>query len=196
VLIVHHSGHMDTDRSRGSSAIRAAMDFEYQVTKASDAVTLKPTKIKDGTTPPPMFFNLVDSEIGIDHEGNAITSAYLDRKESGTATKGAKSRLSARDDAVLQTLNDAIAAQGVEPSAEIKAKFAHFDSLVGKLQKIVHVDQWRKLAYKTITIDDDGKDAAQALRKAFKRTREKLHNDGYIVVHGDYAWRVFDENKA
>jgi AAA domain len=194
VLIVHHSGHMDTDRSRGSSAIRAAMDFEYQVTKASDAVTLKPTKIKDGTTPPPMYFSLVDSEIRLDNEGNAITSAYLDKKEGGAATKGAKSRLSARDDAILQTLNDAITAQGIEPSAEIKAKFGGFDSATGKLQKIVHIDHWRELAHKTISVDADTEEKrAASLQKAFKRCRDKLFNNKYTVEYGNYVWRVFDE---
>lgn len=195
VLIVHHSGHMETNRSRGSSAIRAAMDFEYQVNKNNNTVTLEPTKIKDGTTPPPMYFTLVDSEIGLDHEGNAITSAYLDSKAGGAVQSGTKSRLNARDDAVLQTLNEAIDSHGIEPSAEIKAKFGGFDSFVGKLQKVVHIDHWRELAYKTITIDDGGADPAQALRKSFKRTREKLQDAKYIFVEGNYAWRFFDENK-
>ena len=196
VLIVHHSGHMETDRSRGSSAIRAAMDFEYQVSKSGDTVSLKATKIKDGTTPHPMYFSLVDSEIGLDHEGNPITSAYLDGKEGGAVQSGTKSRLNTRDDAILTSLNDAITAHGIEPSADIKAKFGGFDSMVGKLQKIVHIDHWRDMAYKVITIDDDGKDPAQALRRSFIRTRKKLQDADYIVVTGNYAWRFFDDSKG
>ena len=199
VLIVHHSGHMETDRSRGSSAIRAAMDFEYQVNKNSDTVTLKPTKIKDGTTPPPMYFTLVDSEIGLDHEGNAITSAYLDSKARGdnTGQDRTKRKLSARDDAILQTLNDAIDLHGIEPSAEIKAKFGGFDSFTGKLQKIVHIDHWRELAHKTISVDADTEEKrAASLQKAFKRCRDKLFNDKYTVEHGQYVWRFFEEKES
>ena len=199
VLIVHHSGHMETDRSRGSSAIRAAMDFEYQVNKNSDTVTLKPTKIKDGTTPPPMYFTLVDSEIGLDHEGNAITSAYLDSKADGdkTGQDRTKRKLSARDDAILQTLNDAITSHGIEPSAEIKAKFGGFDSFTGKLQKIVHIDHWRELAHKTISVDADTEEKkAASLQKAFKRCRDKLFNDKYTVEHGQYVWRFFEEKES
>jgi hypothetical protein len=199
VLIVHHSGHMDTDRSRGSSAIRAAMDFEYQVNKNSDTVTLKPTKIKDGTTPPPMYFTLVDSEIGLDHEGNAITSAYLDSKADGdkTGQDRTKRKLSARDDAILQTLNDAITSHGIEPSSEIKAKFGGFDSFTGKLQKIVHIDHWRELAHKTISVDADTEEKrAASLQKAFKRCRDKLFNDKYTVEHGQYVWRFFEEKES
>ncbi len=51
--------------------------------------------------------------------------------------------------------------------------------------------QWRELAYKTITIDGDKK--PDTLLKTFKRTREKLADSGIIVVHGDYAWRKYDE---
>ncbi|MDP2098627.1 MAG: AAA family ATPase [Methylobacter sp.] len=192
VLIVHHSGHMDTDRSRGSSAIRAAMDFEYQVSKNGDSVTMKPTKIKDGVTPAPLFFTLVDSEIGIDESGEVITSAYLETKEGGDEPKATRRKLSARDDAILTSLDEAIAAHGVEPSPDIKSKFAGFDALFNKDRKVAHVDHWRELAYKTITVDGDG-DKGDALKKAFKRTREKLADNRAIVVYGDFAWRLYDE---
>lgn len=120
VMIVHHSGHGAVDRSRGSSAIRAAMDFEYQVSKNSDTVTLNPTKIKDGATPAPMFFTLTDSVIGTDEDGEAITSAYLDAKAGGAENSGkARRKLSARDDAILTSLDEAIAAHGIEPSSDI-----------------------------------------------------------------------------
>jgi hypothetical protein len=196
VLIVHHSGHMETDRSRGSSAIRAAMDFEYQVSKSGDNIILKSTKIKDGATPLPIYFTLIDCEIGLDHKGNRVSSAYLDSKTGSAVQSGTKRKLNARDDAILQTLNDAITKYGEEPSAEIKAKFGGFNSFIGRFQKIVHIDHWRELAYKVITIDDEGSDPAQALRKSFKRTREKLQDARYIVVAGNYAWRFFDENNG
>ena len=194
VMLIHHSGHGETERSRGSSSIRAAMDFEYKTTLTADTLTLTNTKMKDAGTPPPMAFDFVQVELGTDDDGEAITSAYLDSKEGGAVQSGTKSRLNARDDAILTSLNDAITSHGIEPSADIKAKFGGFDSLVGKYQKIVHIGHWRKLAYKVITIDDGGSDPAQALRKSFKRTREKLQDAGYIVVAGNYAWRFFDDN--
>jgi len=162
VIIVHHSGHMDTDRSRGSSAIRAAMDFEYQVSKNGDTVTMKPTKIKDGATPAPMFFTLVDSEIGFDADGEVITSAYLETKEGGAdAKKTNRRKLSARDDAILTSLDEAVTAHGIEPPTEIKTKFGGFDALWNKDRKIAHVDHWRELAYKTITVDSKGDEIKQ-----------------------------------
>jgi hypothetical protein len=194
VLLIHHSGHEATDRSRGSSAIRAAMDFEYKTTLTSNKLTLTNTKMKDAGTPPPMAFDFVQVELGVDHDGEAITSAYLEYKEGGTENSGGKvhRKLSARDEAILTSLDRAIADHGIEPDADIKTQFGGFDSLFHPDRKVAHVDHWRELAYKTITIDGDG-DKSDALKKAFKRTREKLADTRAIVVHGDYAWRLYEE---
>ncbi|MCQ8183750.1 hypothetical protein NP603_21790, partial [Methylomonas sp. SURF-1] len=100
-----------------------------------------------------------------------------------------KRKLSARDDAILTSLSEAIAAHGVEPTAEIKAKFGGFDSLRGNQQKIVNIEHWRELAYKAIVVDTNTEDAK---RKAFKRCRDKLLNQGFTVEYDAYAWRIFE----
>jgi hypothetical protein len=52
VLLVHHSGHGDKSRSRGSSAIRAALDAEFSLTLESEGLRkLDCTKQKDGEPP-------------------------------------------------------------------------------------------------------------------------------------------------
>ena len=51
VVIVHHAGHGDKTRARGSSAIRAAVDVEYSLTKTPEGVTLECTKAKDFEPP-------------------------------------------------------------------------------------------------------------------------------------------------
>jgi hypothetical protein len=147
--------------------------------------------MKDAGTPEPLSFDFVQTDLGIDDDGDSITSAYLDHK-IGAATASSKGRkLSARDDAILQTLNDAITAHGVEPSADIKAKFGGFNSAFNPGRKVALVDRWRELAYKTITVD--GPKKPDSLLKAFKRSREALANNGYIVSYGDYAWRLYEE---
>lgn len=193
VLVVHHSGHMDTDRSRGSSSIRAAMDFEYQVTKNHNTVTLKPTKIKDGTTPQNMHFELIDSEIGKDDEGNPITSAYLETKADGENYTGKKRGLSVNDSAVLTSLSDAITKHGVSPSKEITDKFAGFTTFNGEImQKVVLVDHWREFAYKAITTNSDTEEQKKsAKRKAFARSQSALIKANKIHTYDDYVWFHF-----
>ena len=197
VLIIHHSGHESTDRSRGTSSIRCAWDFEFKTTLNSQGLTLSNTKVKDGPTPAPMLFDFVPVTLGEDEDGEPITSAVLDFKEGVSVQSIKKRKLSARDDAVLQTLSDALAQCGIEPSTEIKAKFGGFDSLVGRMQKVVHVDRWRELAYKTISVDTEtDENITASLQKAFRRCRDKLFNDKYTVEYGQYVWRVFEEKES
>jgi len=54
VLIVHHSGHSQKNRARGSTALRAGIDFEYRVEKDKNekfVTNLTCTKMKDAVEP-------------------------------------------------------------------------------------------------------------------------------------------------
>ena len=59
----------------------------------------------------------------------------------------------------------------------------------GKLLKIVNIEHWRELAYKAIVVDTYTEGAK---RKAFKRCRDKLLNQGFTVEYDAYAWRIFE----
>lgn len=74
-VIVHHTGNNteQTGRSRGSSALKAACDFEIQCDKG----LLTFTKLKDGDPPAPIEFKLVPVEIGVDDDGVGITSCVV-----------------------------------------------------------------------------------------------------------------------
>ena len=52
VLIVHHTGHHDKKRARGSTSLKAGIDFEYLVNKVAPLVAkLTCTKMKDAVEP-------------------------------------------------------------------------------------------------------------------------------------------------
>ena len=196
VLVVHHSGHGQKDRSRGSSAIRAAMDGEFSATKSNKSITLACHKAKDFEAFKPLEFSLNTIDIGwLNEDDEPMTSVYLIHQ--GIAKPNTKKRkLSARDDSILTSLSDAIVKHGIEPTADIKAKYAGFNTLAGKDRKIVHIDHWREQAYKVITVDCETEESKQdAIKKAFKRCRDKLFNESFTVEHGDYAWRIFDDNQ-
>lgn len=193
VLIVHHSGHGDKQRSRGSSSIRAAMDGEFSATKGEGGIVLSCHKAKDFEAFKPLQFSLKPTDLDwLDDDGEPMTSVYLEHIGEAKPSNKRK-KLSARDDAILTALSEAIEKHGVGPTADIKEKFAGFAGLNGDSQKIVHVDHWREQAYKTITVEADESKKLKAKQMAFKRAREKLHDDGYVVVYGDYAWRIFEK---
>lgn len=183
VLIVHHSGHSSNQRSRGSSSIRAAMDAEFSATKDGLNVVLTCTKAKDFEAFKPQQFSLKSVALPwLDDDGEPLKSVVLDH--AGDAQpQTAKRRLSARDDAILTALSEAIDKHGIEPSAEIREKFAGFGKWSSA--KVVNIDHWRDRAYKTIVTDANTDDAK---RMAFKRTRDKLFNQGFTVEYDGYAW--------
>lgn len=95
VLLVHHSGHGDKSRARGSTALKGALDWEYSLSKDAGTLQLECTKAKDAEPPPPMSFRLTPVDLGIvDEDGEPITSAalspalYMRPSSAGKAGRG------------------------------------------------------------------------------------------------------------
>jgi hypothetical protein len=76
VAVLHHSGHQATERPRGSSAIRANVDWMYGVFRDEKEMlaTMVSVKQKDGDAVPDATFSLIPQQLGRDHDGDAITS--------------------------------------------------------------------------------------------------------------------------
>jgi hypothetical protein len=76
VALVHHSGHQATERPRGSSAIRANLDFLLAVHRDEKEMlaTVTCIKQKDGELFEDATFSLTVSELGLDEDGDRITS--------------------------------------------------------------------------------------------------------------------------
>ncbi|CAB4131934.1 Archaeal primase DnaG/twinkle, TOPRIM domain [uncultured Caudovirales phage] len=79
VFLAHHSGH-NMDRARGSSALKAALDSEYQVAKEGPVLQLIPTKMKDAELPPELTFKLTMVDLG-EIDGKPMNSAILAPQE-------------------------------------------------------------------------------------------------------------------
>lgn len=186
VLVVHHTGHSDKQRSRGSSSIRAAMDGEFSASKKNGGIILSCHKAKDFEAFKPLQFSLKLTHLDwTDDKGKPLTSVYLEYKGLADSTSKKGKTLTAREKEILATLDEALVEHGVEPTPSIKDRFGDFD----REQKIVHIDYWRKEAYRVITIDTDDEDKKDAKKVAFRRCREKLSNLDLIIVYDDYAWR-------
>lgn len=81
ILAIHHEGKQTGNGSRGSSAIKAAMDVELHVTmeEGSDMRSIKTTKMKDGADNlPPINFQLSYVVTGFDRRGKPIVSCVCD----------------------------------------------------------------------------------------------------------------------
>jgi hypothetical protein len=80
VLLVHHTGHQEKHRSRGSMVLPAALDAQYQVEKTGKRVTATSTKAKNWAAPEPLTGSLHAVEIGVDHKGRPRTAITLSDK--------------------------------------------------------------------------------------------------------------------
>lgn len=88
VLLVHHTGHAASDRERGSSVLRGALDWSYSLQKGdAGPLIFQCRKAKDHELPEPMQFALHSVELPwLDDEGEHEVSAVL--RTTGTTEAG------------------------------------------------------------------------------------------------------------
>lgn len=93
VLLIHHTGHAATERPRGSSALRANVDFMFGVFRDEREMlaTVECTKQKDGELIDPVSFALKVVDLAVDEDGDTITSLVA------TATNGTADTLATMD---------------------------------------------------------------------------------------------------
>ncbi len=154
VLVVHHSGHGDKSRSRGSSAFRGALDAEMLVEGVPGrSLSVKNTKQKDGPAFEDLHFELQDVEIE-----PGITSAVLVEAE-GPAKE--ERPLTSLQHAALRAFRSAI---------------EHHGKIVGG-QACLDVESWRPAFYGLSTGDNP-----DAKRKQFQRARDGLIERGRLRI--------------
>lgn len=93
VLLVHHVGHGDKTRARGSTVLRGAVDTEYRISRDGDSgvVEMSCTKAKDWQRPKPTHFRLSVVDLDLrDDTGEQVTSAVLDATDAPPETAHAK----------------------------------------------------------------------------------------------------------
>lgn len=80
VILVHHTGQKEKNRPRGSYALGAGIDAAYRVEKSGaerDQITMTCIKMKDGREPDPMQFQAIEKDIGVDEDGDPVTSMVM-----------------------------------------------------------------------------------------------------------------------
>jgi len=93
VLLVHHSGKDAARGQRGWSGLKAACDFELEVTREGEDRTLEVSKLKDGAGESTRYgFRLHSVSLGVDEVGDPIDSCICDARESGAKGKTKKRR--------------------------------------------------------------------------------------------------------
>jgi phage/plasmid primase-like uncharacterized protein/archaellum biogenesis ATPase FlaH len=172
IVTVHHSGHGDKGRSRGSSSIKAAMDAEFCVTKNGDGITFSCTKSKDFGFGTDMGFVIkeveLEGEVFYDEDDDKqITSVYL--HYMGVATK--EKTLSKK----LQKAMDSLVL-----ASETIGKERPELSILGSGHVIVSLSEWKPFF-------NEHKELAER-RQNFSECRKELLKQELIAIDGEYSW--------
>ena len=175
VMVIHHTGKDEDRGARGSSALRAAMDNEIQVT--SDWKILS-RKQRDQEPPEPLHFKLRSVTLGMDEDGEPVTSAVVDDTETPAPMS---KRLNKTDEVAMQALCEALLDHG---STKVGNAWP-------KDRKVVELFHWRK-ACEVHGLSSGP--SSSAPRTAFMRAKTRMLNMDEIREFGDYVWRVSDED--
>jgi hypothetical protein len=155
IMLVHHTGHSEKQRARGSIALKGALDTEYRLDKVGDVITLTNTKMKDAEPPAAIAFNLESVDLG-----DQVTSAVLVETEPQKKVK----RLSGDQRLAVDAYTEAA---GEEWDGE-----GDFNGL--------GLEPWREVFYSWHTGDTQG-----AKQKAFRRARNALVDLGRMTAEND-----------
>lgn len=105
VILIHHAGKDLTKGARGWSGLKAAADFEIEITRLGDARIARVSKLKDGEDGAQFAFKLSKRVVGEDAAGDAVESCVVEAVDAPAvqrvvAPKGAKEKI------VWQVIND------------------------------------------------------------------------------------------
>ena len=183
ILTVHHTGHGEQGRARGSSSIKAAIDVEYIISKSGDVAKVSCEKMKDGEKPKNFDFTLPEVTIPtwLDDDGNPETSVVVAVSEA-EASSWKEKNLSDQ----IMIAFEALCILTVEAEVE-EAKAAATGVGAGEMkekkEKKIENTAWKHQAF--IKLTHDNEDSKQ---KAFNRGKNALIKAGYVDVESNHYW--------
>lgn len=170
IIVVHHLGKDASRGARGHSLLYGAVDTELTVERRDDAVSVMTvTKQRDMPAAQEIAFRLRSVELGLDQDGETVTSCVVEEADYVPAAKakGPTGQMKL----ALDVLNGAIAERGqLVPCGDIEVR-------------AVKVEEWREAMEKSGLFGD-----GQRLRTAWSRAQGKLSDDGHVAFRDGFVW--------
>jgi AAA domain len=177
VIVIHHCG-VAGSRPRGHSSLTGADDAAIAIERSNDSgiISIKIEHLKDGETAAPMACKLDRVDLGVDDDGDTITSCVVEPVEGDSGPK--------RQSGTLMSDNDRLALDALKRALVDKSERPPASNHIpqGGTFRVCPVEVWRGYFY---AVKDGDRDIQ---RKAFLRARERLQVQGFIGTWQDYAW--------
>ncbi len=156
VMLIHHTGHNVTERPRGSSAIKANLDFLFGVCRDENEMlaTLSCLKQKEGDAFADANFQLMAHDLGTDEDGDRVTSlvarhlSSAEEVQEAMESSGSRGGVAGGNQLLLQ-----LAQEGM-PESELR----------------------------TVFYRECGKDSPESRRQAFHRARNWACRSGLLEI--------------
>jgi len=180
VILIHHCG-VDGTRPRGFTGLSGAADAQIGIKKdGSGNVVATVELMKDGPEGDVITSRLAIVEVGIDDDGEPVTSCVIEEVEGAAPVSPQPKRLPDAAKIALGTLRKAVVEAGNGAPAS---------NHIPPAARGVDIETWRKFHYVGTATDDQ---SADARRKGFQRVRQQLQAAGVIGLHADFCWIVAD----
>lgn len=191
-IVVHHSGKDATKGARGHSSLQAAVDTELEVAAMSAGYfQVRATKQRDMPVGAPLNYRLVPFELGVDEDGDMVTTCTVELVGGGEVPgeKKGKSRLAGRQAILMKCLEALISEnRGAVVSESVREKH-HGEIPAGILAVQVEELQEAFLARLAEEPGDTEKRRKTALQ-TFRRTIETAQAGGHIELFEKVAWAL------
>ena len=188
---VHHRPKdSESEDLRGHSSLRGGVDTTV-IVEAGETKKATIKKQKDGEDGIEMLFRLKVVELGLDEDGETVTSCVVEQADIDLVVRGDTSaakaaRLPDNAKLALKHLDEACEQAGLYPPATIP----DVEINRARVGKVVLIDDWRA---KCMAAAGHGPDIKpDTLAKAFRRSLTRLQNDGIVRVWNEFAWRTWE----
>lgn len=177
VMVVHHSGKDASKGARGSGSLRAATDTEIELTQSGGVILAETKKQRDMPSGAVFAYTLKSVVLGLDEDGDEVTSAVVEATETPTKRKP---NLSGQQMVAMKAFDDALSNHGVTKSGK-SFPTSHL---------CVSLDHWREYCVRD-GLTGGGSDSAK--RQAFGRAKKILEEKGFLCILDGFAWRCAHE---
>lgn len=160
VVLIHHSGKDASKGARGWSGLRAAADAEIEITRNGDFRTAMVTKMKDGSDGRSWPFKLQTVVLGVDDDGDEITSCVIEHVDAAPIVSRGES----------------------EPQGLFAKNALRVARRIGKTGELMDMEALVGSATKALPRGDAKRDTR---RQQTQRAIQKLVVDGLLFLHDD-----------
>jgi hypothetical protein len=163
VMLIHHSGKNAAAGARGWSGLRAAADAELEVLRSDDDRVLSTTKQKDGEDGAEFGFKLNVVPLGLDEDGDVITSCVVEETEAKGMTTKRAMQLGDGERAIVRVAGELVSLDGLLPDVNTVLDAAvgeiPFDNSSGKRDRRRDIVRrgYAKLVEKNVLIEVEGR---------------------------------------